>query len=128
MIYYEPVNLKQWNMFEKVSGPGHVEPFLATKSMNYGDIILLHVGSQDKRHESGVYAYGKVIHGPYILTGHPSDYCNEKNTVDVRIIKITYGHPMITHEKFKCYTGQFRSVHQINEKWYDEILQIIQSY
>ena len=42
--YFEPVNLNQWNMFEKVRNVGHVEPFLATKEMHKGNIMLLHVG------------------------------------------------------------------------------------
>lgn len=44
MYYFEPVNVNQWNMFEKVKNIGHVEPFLATASMNVGDTMLLHVG------------------------------------------------------------------------------------
>ena len=88
MIYLEPVNLKQWNMFQKVNGPGHVEPFLATKSMDLGDIVLLHVGQQEKNYESGIYAYGTIIEGPLILTDHPDDYCNGKNTVMIRIDRI----------------------------------------
>ena len=45
-IFYEPVNVNQWNMFEKVRAIGHIEPFLATKAMEKGDIVLLHVGKQ----------------------------------------------------------------------------------
>lgn len=56
-FYVEPVNLRQWNLFDKVKGPGHVECFLATRDMQLGDIIILHVGKQDPAHESGVYAY-----------------------------------------------------------------------
>lgn len=60
-IYYEPVNLKQWNMFEKVKHIGHIEPFLATKSIEVGDVILLHVGAQDKSYESGIYAVEEIV-------------------------------------------------------------------
>lgn len=121
MLFYEPVNLKQWNMFEKVSGPGHVEPFLATNDMSIGDVVLLHVGAQDRRYESGVYAFGKVVNGPHILRDHPQDYCNGKNTVDVEIVKIVRGKPLITHEECKQYIRQFRTVHRIDVIWYDEI-------
>lgn len=121
MLFYEPVNLKQWNMFEKVSGPGHEEPFLATNDMSIGDVVLLHVGAQDRRYESGVYAFGKVVHGPYILRDHPQDYCNGKNTVDVEIIKIVRSKPLMTHDECKKYIRQFRTVHRVNEIWYDEI-------
>ncbi len=121
MIFYEPVNLKQWNMFEKVPGVGHVEPFLATKEMSVGDVVLLHVGSQDKRYESGIYAIGRVVKDPYILEDHPQDYCNGKNTVDVEISTIVRESPLMTHDKCKKYIRQFRTVHKISEIWYDEI-------
>lgn len=38
-IYFEPVNVNHWNIFEKVKNIGHIEPFLATKSMQIGDIV-----------------------------------------------------------------------------------------
>lgn len=50
MYYFEPVNVNQWNMFEKVKNIGHIEPFLATAAMNVGDTMLLHVGSQNKKY------------------------------------------------------------------------------
>lgn len=121
MFYYEPVNLKQWNMFEKVSGAGHIEPFLATMSMECNDIVLLHVGQQDKRYESGVYAYGTVVKGPFILKDHPDDYCNEKNTVLVRFDAINYAVPLISHELCKGFIRQFRTVHQIDPEHYSLI-------
>ena len=92
-IYLEPVNLRQWNLFDNVKDSGHVECFLATRDMQLGDIVILHVGKQDPAHESGVYAYGTVIYGPYILENHPAEYCNNKLTVDVRIDHIVYHHP-----------------------------------
>lgn len=121
MIYFEPVNLKQWNMFEKVSGIGHVEPFLATQSMEYGDRVLLHVGQQDKRYESGIYAYGTVIKGPFVLRGHPDDYCNYKNTVMIRFDRISYTSPLITHDACTEFIRQFRTVHRIDPEYYDMI-------
>ena len=121
MIYYEPVNLKQWNMFEKVSGIGHVEPFLATQSMQYGDLVLLHVGKQDRRYESGIYAYGTVVDGPFILKDHPDDYCNGKNTVMVRIDKIVYASPLLTHDECIPFIRQFRTVHMIEPEHYEMI-------
>ncbi len=62
-IYFEPVNVNQWNMFEKVTGEGRVEPFLETKSMEEGDLVLLHVGSQTKQYASDIYAYGTIVKG-----------------------------------------------------------------
>ena len=126
MIYYEPVNLKQWNMFEKVSGVGHVEPFLATRSMEYGDLVLLHVGQQDRRYKSGIYAYGTVVEPPFILEDHPDDYCNGKNTVLVRFDEIVYATPIIPHEACRAFVLQFRTVHQIDPEHYPLIEQLLQ--
>ena len=116
--YYELVNLNQWNMFEKVQSVGHFEPFLATLSMNVGDIVLLHVGSQNKNYESGIYSIGTIVKAPYILENSPEDYCNNKLTVDVRIDKINYSLPYITHNECKAFINQFRTVHKIDEKHY----------
>ena len=114
--FYEPVNVNQWNMFEKVKSVGHIEPFLATSKMQCGDIIFLHVGSQNKKYESGIYAYGIVVNGPYILENHPEDYCNEKNTVDVEIKKINYSIPYVSHQECKDKINQFRTVHMLSEE------------
>lgn len=89
-------------MFDNVKGSGHVGCFLATRDMQLGDIVILHVGKQDPAHESGVYAYGTVIYGPYILENRPAEYCNNKLTVDVRIDHIVYDTPIITHEQCKA--------------------------
>ena len=118
MYYFEPVNVNQWNMFEKVKNIGHVEPCLATSSMNIGDTMLLHVGSQNKNYESGIYAVGTIVKVPYILENSPQDYCNNKLTVDVRIDKINYSSPYITHEECKAFINQFRTAHKISEEHY----------
>ena len=121
MYYFEPVNINQWNMFEQVKSIGHIEPFLATSSMNIGDIILLHIGSQNKNYESGIYAIGTIVKAPYILENSPEDYCNNKLTVDVRIDKINYSSPYIYHNECKTFINQFRTVHKIDEKHYSLI-------
>ncbi len=126
MYFFEPVNLKQWNMFEKVSGVGHVEPFLATQSMNYGDLVLLHVGKQDRRYESGIYAYGTIVEGPFILEDHPTDYCNHKNTVMIRFDKIVYNTPLISHDDCKAFIHQFRTVHRIDPEYCEMIGKLLQ--
>lgn len=118
MYYFEPVNVNQWNLFEKVKNIGHVEPFLATSSMNIGDTMLLHVGSQNKNYESGIYAVGTLVKAPYILENSPQDYCNNKLTVNVRIDKINYSSPYITHEECKAFINQFRTAHKISEEHY----------
>lgn len=122
-IFFEPVNVKQWNIFEKVKRIGHIEPFLATQVMNVGDLMVLHVGQQDKRHESGIYAIGKIIEGPFILKNHPDDYCNNKNTVNVKIIRMNYSYPYITHDECKFFINQFRTVHKIEDIYYEKILE-----
>ena len=118
MYYFEPVNVNQWNLFEKVKNIGHVEPFLATASMNVGDTMLLHVGSQNKNYESGIYAVGTIVKAPYILENSPQDYCNNKLTVNVRIDKINYSSPYITQEECKTFINQFRTAHKISEEHY----------
>lgn len=125
MYYFEPVNVNQWNIFEKVKKVGHVEPFLAVKAMEEGDTVLLHVGSQNKNYESGIYAIGTIVKAPYILENSPEDYCNNKLTVNVRIDKIAYGAPYITHEKSKKFIKQYRSVHQIKSEYYGLIEEMI---
>lgn len=122
-IFYEPVNLNHWYMFDRVSGPGHIEPFLATKAMKTGDLVLLHVGRQHHSHESGVYAYGTVVTEPYILRNSPGDYCNDKLTVDVRIDHIQHNVPMITHEDFKGFVTNFRRVCRIKDCYYANLLE-----
>ena len=124
-FYIEPVNPRQWSLFDNVKGPGHVECFLATRNMQLGDIVMLHVGKQDPAHESGIYAYGTVIYGPYILINRPTEYCNNKLTVDVRIDRIEYDKPIITHEQCKRYTGQYRSVHAIADSFNDNLKTIL---
>ncbi len=125
-IFFEPVNVNQWNIFEKVKMPDHIEPFLATKSMSYGDLVLFHVGSQNKRYDSGIYAYGTIIREPYILKNSPEDYCNNKNTVDVRIERMVQETPIISHEASKAFITQFRTVHRIDSKYYDDIKKLLE--
>ena len=124
-IFFEPVNVNQWNIFEKVKCMGHVEPFLATKSMDVGDLVLLNIGCQNKKYESGIYAFGTIVKGPYILENKPNDYCNNKNTCDVRIDFISYDFPIISHADSKKYIRQFRTPHRISEEHYPEIMSLL---
>ena len=121
MIYYEPVHLKHWNMFKEVPGPGHVESFYGVKDMSLGDIVLLHVGSQDGRYESGIYAFGEVVGDPY-LDNDPKDLRYGKYRIDVKFNTIVRNKPLMSHEQCKKYITQFRTVHKINEIWYDELM------
>lgn len=124
--FYEPVNLKQWNMFEVVKSIGHIEPFLAVSSMNLGDIVFLHAGKQDRDYESGIYAYGRIVKGPYILEDSPQDYCNNKNTVDVEILNISYTKPLVPYTISKNIFKQFRTVHKIDEIATKKLLEVLE--
>ena len=124
-FFFEPVNLLQWNMFEKVEGIGHVECFLATKKMQLDDIIVLHVGKQSKHYESGVYAYGTIVKSPYVLENHPQDYCNEKLTVDVRFDKISHSIPIVPALQCKKLFKQFRTVHQVGEDSKKQLIELL---
>lgn len=119
--YYEPVNLNNWNMFEEVRSIGHIESFVATKSMKIGDLVLLYVGKQNKKYESGVYAIGTIVTEPYIKKNSPNEYCNNKITVDIRIDKINHSEPYLTYNECKKFINQFRSVHKINKNNYSLI-------
>lgn len=112
--YFEPQNVNQWNTFKEVKSIGHIEPFLATKKMEIGDIVLLYVGQQNINYKPGVYAIGTIVNEPYILRNIPSDYCNNKLTVDVRIDKINYKEPYIDYYQMKKINKQFRRVHKLN--------------
>ena len=121
MYYYEPVNLLTWDMFKSVSGKGHIESFYAVKSMQPGDIVLLHVGSQVKEYESGVYAVGKVIYGPYTNEIQPDGLLDNRLRVNLEITRIDYSAPIIPHEVCKEFIPQFRTVQQINPTYYPQI-------
>lgn len=123
--YFEPVNLIKWNMFEVIKEVGHVEPFLAVKGMELGDLVFLHVGQQDKSKESGVYAWGEIVKEPYILRDKPEEYCNNKLTVDVKILYITSSKPLLNHEQSKKVCTQFRRVHKLRDESVDMILNYI---
>jgi len=111
--FMKPLNLEMWNMFEKVTSVNHIECFLATNDMRKGDILFLHLGSQVSKYKSGIYAVGEIISNPYILHNSPENYCNEKNTVDVKILKIDYHEPLIIHEDCVDYINQFRTAHRL---------------
>lgn len=127
-IFFEPINLNQWNIFEKVEGVGHVEPFLATKQMRPGDLMLLHVGQQNSKYESGIYAIGEIISEYYTLRDHPEDYCNNKETVNVRIIEFNLSKPYITHEYCKTLVKQFRRVQKIQNICNDSVDSILKMF
>ena len=124
-IYYEPINLLEWNMFKKISGIGHIEGLLATKSMECGDIILLHAGKQNRKYKSGIYSIGEIVTAPFIFNEQIDCHCYNRLTVNVKIIKMNYTTPIISYEEFQRFNKQFRTVHLIEEQYYDEIINLI---
>jgi len=122
-FFFEPVNLNQWNMFEKVSGVGHEEYFLATKSMKKGDYLIPYVGAQKDGVPSGVYALAEIITDPVILNNHEGDYCNEKLSVLTRFI-IFSNEPIISSDVFSSIPGQFRTAHMINPEHYKKLKEL----
>lgn len=120
-FFYEPVNLNQWPMFEKVSGVGHQEYFLATKKMKQGDYIIPHVGSQVNSVQSGVYGVAKIISNPDILKNHDGDYCNGKLSVLTEFV--SFGSEcIIKNTDFAKYiNNQFRTAHVIDAKHNEEL-------
>ena len=107
-------------MFENVSGAGHIEVFLATTKMKLDDCVLLYVGTQNREYEPGVYAIGKVVKAPYILRNSPQDYCNNKLSVDIEILKIS-NLPLMTRDAFAKYNNFYRRVHILDSKYYSDI-------
>ena len=122
-IFYSPIDVNKYNIFEKIKGPGVIERFLATNDMELDDILIFHVGKQNANYESGVYAYGKVVKEPYILENHPEDYCNNQNTVDVEVIDISYDKPFIPFNETKEFIEPYQSRHRIGEEFYGFILE-----
>lgn len=122
--FYEPVNVLQWNFFEKVESVGHIEPFFATSQMKVGDILFLHIGAQDRNHESGIYAVAKIINLPYIFKDNPQDKCYNNLSVDAEIIYMSKTEPLIKHNDTIEYIPTYRSVCLMpnGEKLYEIIM------
>ena len=114
--FFEPVNLNMWNLFEKVSDIGHIEVFYATKDMKFGDIMFLHVWSQDSNYISGIYAVGKIISMPFIYMENDAEYCYGKLSVKVEIIKYSRRETLVNYDDCKKYINQFRSHHMLEQE------------
>lgn len=122
-IFYQPVNLNQYDIFQQVKQCGHVEAFLATNEMKPGDLMLFHVGTQNiEKAKPGIYAYGEIVSHPYIYMDENDEYCYQKNSVDVKIFEIDYNKPLIEESDCKNIINSFRRRNKIDEKHYDFIL------
>ena len=115
-IYFFPVNLNYWPMFDKVKMVGHIEPFPSNKNMKKGDFAVLYVGEQLKSVASGVYAWGTIVSDPYILRNAPKDLSNNKSVVDVMINYISYTTPIINKTQASSIFKQRQSRHQLNDE------------
>ena len=113
-VFFEPQNVNQWNILNEVKHVEHIEPFLATKDMKIGDYLLLYIGQQNKQYKPGVYAIGRIISNPYILRNRPTDYCNNKLSVDVEIVRIDHHNPIINYYQMKQMNKQYRRVHRLH--------------
>ena len=121
-IFFEPVNVNQWDIFSEVKEIGHIEEFVATKSMSVGDIVLLYVSHHTDK-ENGVYAFGIITKNPYVYLGDKrNSHCYNKLTVDVEIVRFDFNNPMIAFDDCKTIFKQFRSVHRVSDEKYDAIL------
>lgn len=124
-LFFEPLNLNDYDLFEHLKNPGDKETFVATKKMKIGDYLLLFVGSQNENYSSGIYGVSRVISEPYIYFEEGSvAYSNGKLSVDTELVKISTS-PIIDSEKTKKYVNQFRSKHCIDEKNYNELRKIL---
>jgi hypothetical protein len=127
-FFYEPVNQTQWNFFEKVNKVGYEETFLATNRMKKGDILFLHVGSQDSNYDSGIYAVAKVISDIYTYMDDKKAKCYNRKFVDTVLVNYVKDKPYISHADAKKYINQFRTVHMLNYDKDLNLLDIIQTF
>lgn len=131
--FYEPTNPLQWNLFTEIKSVGHIEKFRATQEMKAGDILLIAIGKQLEYEnelaitkKKGIYAIGIILNNPYILDNkkYKGDFCYNKLTVDVSIIKIRKDKPIKQLDNINI-TGNFRAVNKINQQYNDLILTVL---
>ena len=122
-LYYEPINLNKYPKFPTLK-KADKETFLATKEMAEGDLLILYIGTQDKKCASGVYGIAKVISKPYIYHGDPKDICNNERSVDTEIISIS-STPLVDADNFSRFILQYRSVQKISSNHYEELYKLL---
>ena len=122
-IFYSPIDIYQCNIFEEIEGPGAIFRVKSTSTMKNGDLVIMHLGHQNPKYESGVYAYGEIVKEPYFLTNEPDDYCNNMNAVDLKIINIKES-PFMVYEETNKFIKPYQISHKVKEeKYYAEILE-----
>lgn len=111
--FYEPLDLKTWNIFEETD----LDVILkATLEMKVGDIVFLYIGNNTKQKKKGIYAIGKIISEPYILNKDEDYYNNKELVVDIELIKMETEKPLIPFEECKEEIMPYNGVHILDSK------------
>lgn len=115
-IFFQPVNLIRWNMFENVNAYKYVESFYSNKSMEIGDVIVLYIGKQVDSIESGVYGFATIISEPSKILDDADDLKNNRHFVYAMIDILSFSRPLIREQKCKELFRQFQTTHQVKEE------------
>ena len=68
-IFYSPIDVNKYNIFEKIKGSGVIERFLATNDMELDDILIFHVGKQNPNYEIKFYSNKEIEELPIKIIG-----------------------------------------------------------
>ncbi len=113
--FFSPINLDDWDIFKKVNAVGYQDTFRATKEMQVGDVVLFYVAANQRR-EPGVYACGRIVRPPELVTGHPKDKCNGKVAVVVSFLSVPPQAPLVPLDGCKAFLWPFMGPHRIQEE------------
>lgn len=113
--FFSPINLDDWDIFKKVNAVGYQDTFLATKEMQVGDVVLFYV-SANQRREPGVYACGRIVRLPELVTGRPNDKCNGKVAVVVSFLSVPPQAPLIPLDGCKTFLWPFARSHRVSDE------------
>ncbi|MCL2146334.1 MAG: hypothetical protein FWH52_00880 [Synergistaceae bacterium] len=105
--FFEPINLRVWNIFIEICSFSYEESFYATKEMEIGDTVFFYVTKKNNRIPSGIYGNGIITKPPYTID-------NGRYMADVKIKYLRFDEPIIEFDICKRFLTQFRSVHRID--------------
>ena len=97
-LFYEVVNVENWDFFKKIKSVGDVDNFFYVNGMNIGDKVIIHVARSENNNINGVYAWGTIIGNPKIEK-NKENYCYGKKAVDVRIEKFSHDKPLLNFRR-----------------------------
>lgn len=123
-LYYESVNIEEWNFFENIKGVGDVNNFFYIKGMNKEDKVIIHISKSKNNDINGVYAWGTIV-GNAEIEQNPANFCYGKKAVNVRIECFSKDTPLLTHEVCKEYIKNFRSTHKLSEEAKNKIVELL---